>query len=257
MTGLGGKLVVITGAAGGLGTALARAFAKEGCQLFLTDCRPRQLEKLIAEIAMSGVLVHGEATDISKVHKTQDLINRAFQTLGGIDVLINNAGISSVKSLWDIDETDWDSVLNVNVKGLFFTFQAAARHMLERGGSIINITSVAGRGPRPAMLHYAASKAAVISITRSAALALARSRIRVNAIAPGMMDTEMLDKVQSSFSNTTNSAELGQPPSRSSIPLGRIAQPDEVAGAAIFLASDAGSYITGQTLNVCGGIMMS
>ncbi|MEO6964719.1 MAG: SDR family oxidoreductase, partial [Acidobacteriaceae bacterium] len=171
-------------------------------------------------------------------------------------VLVNNAGVAWAKSFWDLTEEDWDLILGVNVKALFFTLQATARRMMEHGGTIINIASIAGRLPRPTLMHYAASKAAVISITRSAALALADHNIRVNAVAPGMIDTEMLHSLQSDLQKASPGSAAGQP-GVDIVPLRRIAQPEEIAQAVLYLASDASAYITGQTLNVCGGISMN
>ena len=256
MSDLADRAVMITGAAGGLGTALARRFAREGCRLFLTDVRPDALAIVVAELARLGGSVFGEPADLSVMSKVQAIVRSAHQHYGTLDVLINNAGISNARPLLELDEHDWDSVLNVNVKGLFFALQTAAKCMTGSGGSIINIASVAGRLPRPTLLHYAASKAAVISITRSAGMALARDGIRVNAIAPGMIDTPMLRDLQL---NETDHSEVGEPgqPSLETVPLRRVAQPEEIADTAVFLASDQSRYIVGQTLNVCGGIVMS
>lgn len=251
-----GKVVIVTGAAGGLGSALSRAFAQEGYRLFLTDKHQERLAQVMTELARGGATVIGEAADLVAFPQAAEMIDKAFQAYGQIDTLVNNAGVSCAKSFWDLTEEDWDGVWDVNVKALFHALRTSARHMLDRGGSIINIASVAGRLPRPALMHYAASKAAVISITRSAALALAPNNIRVNAIAPGMMDTEMFHTLVADLQQGTSDATAGQP-SLKIIPLGRIAQPEEIAATALFLASDASAYITGQTLNVCGGICMS
>jgi NAD(P)-dependent dehydrogenase (short-subunit alcohol dehydrogenase family) len=255
MQNLQGKVVVITGAAGGLGTALALRFAEEKCRLFVTDKHQDRLTELMDRLRASGVPVAGLPMDLEG-GKTSDVIDQAFAEYGRIDILVNNAGVSRAKPFWELTEKDWEGVLDVNVKALFFALQRAAKHMLPHGGSIINIASVAGRLPRPSLLHYAASKAAVISITRSAALALAGSNIRVNAIAPGMIDTEMFHVLLSDLNGGGASSSAGQP-SLNIIPMGRIAQPEEIAATAVFLASDAANYITGQTLNVCGGICMS
>ncbi len=256
MGSLQGRVIVITGAAGGLGSALSRSFAREGCQLFLTDKDEGRLIEITAQLTKDGAEVAAEPMNLTNEAQTREIIDKAFRIYGRIDTLVNNAGISRAKSFWDLTEEDWDSVLDVNVKALFFALQTAAKHMLQHGGSIINIASVAGRLPRPTLMHYAASKAAVISITRSAALALAGNNIRVNAIAPGMMDTEMLHTLRSDFERSSTGSATGQP-NLSGVPLGRIAQPEEIAAAALFLASDAAAYITGQTLNVCGGITMN
>jgi NAD(P)-dependent dehydrogenase (short-subunit alcohol dehydrogenase family) len=255
MSSLTGKVAIITGAAGGLGTALAHSFAREGCRLFLTDVRQDALERLRSAIAAGGTDVRTCTADLTVTREVRSMIEQAVREFETLDILVNNAGISATKSFWDLEEADWDYLLQLNVKGVFFALQAAARHLTKGGGSIINIASVAGRLPRPCLLPYAASKAAVISITRSAALLLAGSGIRVNAIAPGMMDTDMLHGLQSMWNQS--SGEAATPPSRDLVPLGRIAQPAEIAAAAVFLASDSAAYITGQTLNVCGGIVMS
>jgi NAD(P)-dependent dehydrogenase (short-subunit alcohol dehydrogenase family) len=249
------KVVFITGAAGGLGHSLAQSFAREGYRLFLTDKNERRLLEIIEELKSSGVVVAGAAMNLSDASAAREISERAVRAYGRIDVLVNNAGISQGKSFWDLTEEDWNLVLGVNVKALFFILQTISKHMLHDGGSIINIASVAGRLPRPTLMHYGASKAAVISITRSAALALAGNKIRVNAVAPGMMDTEMLHTLRSDLQQTTAGSPAGQP-DVSIVPLGRIAQPQEIASAVLYLASEASAYITGQTLNVCGGISM-
>jgi NAD(P)-dependent dehydrogenase (short-subunit alcohol dehydrogenase family) len=256
MNNLQGRVVIITGAAGGLGNALARRFAREGCRLFLTDQHEDRLKAIMAELAGEGVTVAGKTADLMSVSQTEEIIESVCKTYGQIDILVNNAGISRAKAFWDLTEEDWDQMFDVNAKALFFATRTAAKHMLAGGGSIINIASVAGRLPRPTLMHYAASKAAVISITRSAALALAGNKIRVNAIAPGMMDTEMFHILSSDLEQASSGSAAGKP-NLSIIPLGRIAQPEEIAASAIFLAGDAAAYITGQTLNVCGGICMS
>ena len=256
MGSMNGKVVFITGAAGGLGSALAQVFAQAGYRLFLTDKNEDRLAECIQGLVRKGVQAVGEPIDLSSAAAAQAISDKAFRSYGRVDTLVNNAGVSWAKSFWDLTEEDWDLVLDVNVKALFFTLQATARHMLEHGGSIINIASVAGRLPRPTLMHYAASKAAVISITRSAALALAGHNIRVNAIAPGMMDTEMFKTLRSDLQRASPDSNAGQP-NLGIIPLGRIAQPEEIAPTVLYLASDASGYITGQTVNVCGGISMN
>ncbi|MGI8989852.1 MAG: SDR family NAD(P)-dependent oxidoreductase [Bryobacteraceae bacterium] len=246
-------VVVVTGAVGGLGSALSAGFAKNDFRVFVTDLHRDPLDSLIARIRDSGGHVCGDIADLASIDQTRAVIDRAVQTFGRIDVLINNAGVSSAKPIWDLNEADWDQVLSVNVKGTFFALQAAAKYMVHNGGSIINIASVAGRVGRPALLHYAASKAAVISITRSAAVALAKDNVRVNAIAPGMMDTDMLRELQSSLNSNNGPGN----PQAHGIPLGRIARPEEIVATALFLAGEDSAYMTGQTLNVDGGIVMS
>jgi NAD(P)-dependent dehydrogenase (short-subunit alcohol dehydrogenase family) len=255
MGSLEGKVAVITGAAGGLGSALCRTFSEAGCRLFLTDIYEERLNRLIAEAQKSGGTAAGEGMDLATPGAAQIVIGKAVEAYGHIDILVNNAGVSRAKGFFELTQEDWDSILNINVKALFFTMQAAAKQMMASGGSIINIASVAGRLPRPTLMHYAASKAAVISLTRSAALALGPNNVRVNAIAPGMMDTDMLQVLREDMKAGENGA-AGQP-NVQMVPLGRIAQPEEIAHVVLFLASEKARYITGQTLNVCGGISMN
>jgi NAD(P)-dependent dehydrogenase (short-subunit alcohol dehydrogenase family) len=256
---LGSKVALITGAAGGLGRSLVAACATEGSNLFLCDINKSRIEQLIAEFQGRDGKVCGLACDLSIADEARSMVDQALQVYGHIDVLVNNAGVASTKTLWDLSESDWDAVLDVNVKGLFFVLQAAAKNMVSsKTGSIINIASVAGRVGRPTLIHYAASKACVISITRSCALALAPYNVRVNAIAPGMIDTGMLEELRDTWARMSEATGLGKQRSPvETIPLGRIAQPEEIAGTAIYLASDDSQYVTGQTFNVCGGIVMS
>ena len=259
MSRLDGKVALITGAAGGLGGAIATSFAGEGCRLFITDINEKGLRQRVEELQAKGAEADGRAGDLTRQQQRQAIVDGATQKYGRIDVLVNDAAVASVKSLWDLKEPDWDAVLNVNVKGTFFMLQTVARQMeANGGGSIINIASVAGRVGRPLLIHYAASKAAVISITRSCALALAPRGVRVNAIAPGMIDTEMLQSLTGEWNRIPQGgSSAGKAALSANIPLGRVAQPQDIVGAAIFLAGCDSCYVTGQTYNVDGGIVLS
>jgi NAD(P)-dependent dehydrogenase (short-subunit alcohol dehydrogenase family) len=251
------KVALITGAAGGLGRSLAVAFQKSGYDLFLSDKEGSALRGMENTPELASFPVHTFSADMGKRAEVVAMVDRAAETYGHIDVLVNNAAVCTTRSFWELTEEDWDVALAVNVKGVFFALQAAAPHM-PRGSSVINIASVAGRVGRPALLHYAASKAAVISITRSAAAALAEHGIRVNAVAPGMIDTAMLHSLQQSWNGATGdvSPQLEHPTKGASL-LQRVAQPAEIAESVLFLAGKGSSYMTGQTMNVCGGIVMS
>ncbi|MCL5986421.1 MAG: glucose 1-dehydrogenase [Actinobacteria bacterium] len=255
------KVTMITGAGQGVGKAVAKLFAKDGASLCLVDISLKTVKRLEDDLTKSGIKALAVYADVSKITDANEAVRNAISQFGKIDILINNASVSGAKRILDITEQDWDYVFNVNVKGAFFMLQAVARKMIEsgEGGCIVNISSVAGRpGGRQFLLHYAASKAAVISMTQSAALALAKNNIRVNSIAPGTIDTPMWQKVASDLA-ACEGCEVEEilKVRPGAIPLGRLAQPDDIAKAVVYLCSDDASYVTGQTLNVCGGLVMS
>jgi NAD(P)-dependent dehydrogenase (short-subunit alcohol dehydrogenase family) len=197
--------------------------------------------------------------DVTRMADIQRMVETAVREFGKIDILVNNAGITLVRDLMKLTEAEWDLTLDINAKGAFFCLQAVAREMIKRkSGVILNAASISGRVGRPMMVDYCASKFAVIAITQSAALALAKHAIRVNAVAPGIVDTEMWAQIDREWG-----ALEGKPPGEmkrsrvAAIPLGRIETPEDVANLYTFLASDEAAYITGQTYNVCGGLHMS
>lgn len=256
---LQGKHAVLTGAAGGIGLAVAAAFLEQGAQCTLADL-PEQAPPDVAELLARHPQAQYVATDVTQAAAVAALITQAEQAFGPITTLYNNAGIFDMAPLLDSDEAMYERIFAVNVKGAFFVMQQVLAHMVQHGthGALINMASQAGRRGHPMVAHYCASKAAVISHTQSAALAMAPHHIRVNAIAPGVIDTPMWDHIDALFAQHQGTApgerkrQVG-----AAVPLGYMGRPEDICGAAVFLASDEASYITAQTLNVCGGNVMN
>jgi 3-oxoacyl-[acyl-carrier protein] reductase len=243
---LKGKVALVTGAQQGIGQAIALAYGREGASVVVNYLDNRSAaEKVAAQIRESGssaVIVEGNVARAADVQKMVE----AGSELGGITVLVNNAGIFPRVDFLDLNETQWDEVLNVNLKGAFLCTQAVARQMVKQGqkGAIVNLASVAAFRGSPRGVHYVSSKAGVIGLTRATALELARYHIRVNAIAPGLTDT-----AQPRYGMSEEEIqEAGR-----QVPLGRIATPEDIAHLAVFLASEEASHITGQTIQVNGG----
>jgi D-sorbitol dehydrogenase (acceptor) len=257
MTRLAGKSALITGAARGIGRHFAQVYASEGARVAIADIDIDRARKAASDIGDAAIAVEMDVTD-------QDSIDAAVATtvdaFGGIDVLINNAAVFTAAPIAEITRDDYQQLFEINVAGTLFTMQAVARHMIDRGtgGKIINMASQAGRRGEPLVAVYCATKAAVISLTQSAGLNLISHGINVNAIAPGVVDGEHWDGVDAFFAKYENKApgqkkrEVG-----ASVPFGRMGRPDDLAGMAVFLASDEADYIVAQTYNVDGGQWMS
>ena len=253
--------VLITGAGGGIGLAMAQACMAEGARCSLVD---RATETPAAVQAVQDA--HPEAVayigaDITRGADIARLLDAAVARFGPVHTLVNNAAVFDLAPLLESDEASFDRLFAVNVKGLFFVMQAVLRHMVEagtEGASVINLASQAGRRGEALVSHYCATKAAVISYTQSAALAMAPHGIRVNAISPGVVDTPMWAHVDSLFAKAEG-LPLGEKKRRVGleVPLGRMGRPEDLGGACVFLASDEARYITAQTLNVDGGNVMS
>ncbi len=244
---LDGKNVIITGASRGIGMGIARIFAEHGANVAFTfsssEAPALELEK---ELNSMGVKAKAYKSNAASFKDSEDLIAGVLEDFGGIDILINNAGITRDKLLMRMGEEDFDTVIEVNLKSVFNMTKAVQRTMLkQRKGSIINMSSVVGVKGNAGQANYAASKAGIIGFTKSVALELGSRNIRCNAIAPGFIETEMTDKLD----------EKTVEGWREAIPLKRGGSPEDVANACLFLASDLSSYITGQVINVDGGML--
>ena len=244
-----GKVALVTGAANGIGAACARLFAASGAAVALWDVDAAAAEALAGELAGTGRIAVAMRCDVSQSEQVTSTVAATLEQFGRIDILVNNAGIFRAAPFLEVTEADWDAVLAVNLKGAFLVGQAVARVMAAQGGgAIVNMSSVNGTLAIPSIASYNASKGAINQLTRAMALALAEHGIRVNAVAPGTIATEL-----------ARQAVLGSDEAKARImsrtPLGRLGEPAEVAQVCAFLASDAASYMTGEIVVVDGGRM--
>ncbi|MCU0909258.1 MAG: L-iditol 2-dehydrogenase [Rhodobacteraceae bacterium] len=253
---LTGKVALITGGARGIGRAIAAAYVAEGARVAVADRLIAEAEETAAALGASAMAVTMDVTDVASIAAGVAAVEGAW---GGIDILVNNAGIFNMASIDKITVEDYRRQYDVNVGGTIFAVQAVVPGMKRRGGGVIvNFASQAGRRGEPNITIYCSTKAAVISVTQSLALELAKDNIRVNAIAPGVIDTPMWDVVDAQFAKYEGKApgqkkrEVGL-----AVPMGRMGVPEDIAGPAVFLASDDARYVTAQTLNVDGGNWMS
>jgi NAD(P)-dependent dehydrogenase (short-subunit alcohol dehydrogenase family) len=257
---LEGKHALLTGAGGGIGLAVARAYLEAGARCSLVDLAPEPSRECAALLDAQAERCHYLAADVSTLAQIDAMLRAAQARFGPVDILFNNAAVFDMAPLLDSDEAMYDKLFAVNVKGAFFVMQKVLAQMVEAGvkGAVINMASQAGRRGEALVSHYCASKAAVISYTQSAALAMAPHGIRVNGIAPGVIDTPMWGQVDALFAKYENLPQ-GEKKKRvgEAVPLGRMGSPADLCGAAVFLASDEAAYVTAQTLNVDGGNVMS
>ncbi|MBO6673755.1 MAG: L-iditol 2-dehydrogenase [Rhizobiales bacterium] len=257
MKRLEGKCALITGAARGIGFAFAQAYVREGAQVVIADIDGEAAKAAADTIGSAATAVE---MDVSDQLSIAEGVDGAINSMGQIDVLINNAAIFSAAPIVDIEPTDFQLVFDINVAGTLFTLQAVARHMIARGGGgkIINMASQAGRRGEPLVAVYCASKAAVVSLTQSAGLNLIEHGINVNAISPGVVDGEHWDGVDALFAELEGKTpgqkkkEVGE-----GVPFGRMGQAEDLTGMAVFLATAEADYIVAQTFNVDGGQWMS
>jgi len=239
--------VVVTGAAQGIGAAIARMALERGASgVALIDKNREHLDATVATLTQDSARVIGIEADRRKREACALAIERCVDELGRIDMLANNAGIFIYTAVEDIDDDEWDTVMDVCLRGLFHTSVAAAKHMRKNGaGRIVNIASVDGFVALPEMAHYAAAKAGVISLTRTFAMEYVKAGILVNAVAPGLTDTPRV--------RANNRAEIVRP----RIPIGRLATAEEIAGAVCYLGSSSNTYIAGEILNISGGMVIA
>ena len=244
---LKGKVAIITGAAQGIGKEIARALAKEGADLAICDVNKEVLDKTRAELETCGVKVEALVVDVTNTTQVEEMVNKVLDKLSKVDILVNNAGITRDSLIMRMKESDWDLVLAVNLKGAFNCLKAVTRPMLkQRYGKIVNVASIIGIMGNAGQANYAASKAGIIGLTKSAAKELASRGINVNAVAPGFIKTAMTDKL----------TEEQKQKMLDVIPLAKLGEPKDVADLVLFLVSDASSYITGEVIKVDGGMVM-
>lgn len=242
--GLDGKVVLITGGATGIGKATALAFLKEGCRVAICGRRQEKIEETVQEFAEKGHQLFGVAADAAKLEDITDFSNRVVREYGKIDVWINNAGVYPQRAILDMTEDEWDETFRINVKSIFMGTKLAAHHMKGQGkGVIINAASFASIIPSAGSSAYAATKAAVLSFTRTSAAELAPLNIRVFAFIPGMIKSEMTEVV----------IEKKRQFLTEQIALNRLGEPEDIADPLVFLASDAARYITGNAVEISGG----
>ena len=253
------KVAVVTGGGGGIGAAICREFAAEGARVAVTDLRLPAAEQVAQEIRAGGSLASAWVLDIADRATVERAADEIAVRLGPVDIWVNNAGISRVLPFMECTDDLWDAILRINLKGTFIGCQTALRQMLPRQrGVILNISSQSGKAGNSQYAAYCASKFGIIGLTQSLAMEFARDGIRVNALCPGVVWTALWDEqhVGDYGRKRSMAPEEVRPYLESKIPMGRLCTPEDVAETAVFLASDAASYITGQAINISGGSVM-
>lgn len=254
---LAGQRALITGASRGIGRAIAEAFACEGADLFLTATAVANLAATEASVAARGRRVFAHAADVGDEAAVDAMMTAAADALGGLDIVVNNAGIYAGKPFTDYTTAEFDAVMKVNVYGVFYVLQRAVRHMQAQGrGKIVNIASTAGKWESPNQAAYNASKHAVVGLTRCVALENAAHGITVNAICPGFVETDMVSEFKVHADRAGMDFEDFKRLTLSRVPMGRILQPEEIAHLAVYLASAESDGMTGQTITISGGMRM-
>jgi len=253
---LANKTAIVTGGSGGIGGAISLAFAKEGAKVVIADRNEIKARDVMDDIKKEGGECLFVKTDVSQSEEVDNMVKKTLDEFRRIDILVCNAGIISIAPVVDLQEKDWDSNMNVNAKGVFLCCRAVAQYMIkQKSGKIVNLSSRLGKVGVPRYAHYCASKAAVLVFTQALALELAPYGINVNSVAPGVINTDMLtwewewDRKERGMSFKELEEEA-----LATIPLRRIGTPDEVANVIVFLASKEADYLTGQSINITGGM---
>lgn len=259
MAGVDGRVCVVTGAGRGIGRAIAERLAQAGAPVCIADIDADSAEKAAAAIVSAGGQARGVGCDVSNRDSVRAAIALAAKLFGRVDVVFNNAGVSQTKRFLEVTEGEWDRIMRVNGLGVLLGMQEGARQMIRQGGggTIINTASIAGKEGFPLFAAYSASKFAVVALTQAGARALAGDGITVNAMCPGVVGTELWDQLDREFIDLGETQRPGQALDEfgAGILAGRLSTPDDVAGLAVFLASDEAAYITGQAINVDGGMV--
>ena len=250
---LSGKTAIVTGAGRGIGRAIALALAREGCQVGIADILPGSAKAVAAEVDALGVKGLALPVDLTSRVEVEQMVAEAMAQFGQIDIVVNNAGWDRMGLFLDTDEETWDRIIAVNLKAMLYVCKAALPHMVARGaGKVVNVASDAGRVGSSGEAVYSATKGAVIAFSKALAREMARHRITVNAVCPGLTETPLL---QSLREQSPKMAKILEAVTHAT-PLGRVATPEEIAGAVGFFASPEADFITGQTLSVSGGLTM-
>lgn len=241
------RVAIVTGAGQGIGRGIALKLAEKGAQVVVSDINAETAARTAKEVETLGRKAIAQTADVSRQPEVEEMVSAVLRAFGKVDILVNNAGIARSGTLLKLTSEAWDEVLAVNLKGAFYATQAVARHMIEAGyGKIVNISSIYGRTGTIGDSNYAASKAAIVGLTKSTARELARYNINVNVVLPGMVDTPLLRGIPDHYLQ----------PMVEEIPLRRVGTPEDIGNVVVFLSSDEASYITGAAIEVTGGWRM-
>ncbi|MCH8018483.1 3-oxoacyl-[acyl-carrier-protein] reductase [candidate division KSB1 bacterium] len=241
------EVAIVTGSARGIGRAIALELVRNGAKLVICDLNMDDIQIVVDQFTEMGGEAKGFVSNVTQAEDAQQLIDKTIEAFGKVDILVNNAGITRDNLLMRMKEDEWDAVIAVNLKGTYNCIRAIAKPFIkQRSGKIINLASVVGQIGNAGQVNYSASKAGVIGLTKSVAKELAARNVLVNAIAPGFIQTDMTAKLTEKAKEELTNA----------IPLGKLGQPEDVAKVVLFLASDDAAYITGQVINVDGGMVM-